>query len=149
MRIGHYAVVGGHEYPADAEYRHIWVYSTTPPDDQDGWEASRDGRWRREVQQSDVTNLVHVTTVATFDSLPVNVLSVDSATGRVAIIASPGPGPADEQLAHPPHRELSPVLDNAASIEGWYGEVEPRRLTDVRSSTEELDVSLYGIPRAG
>lgn len=149
MRLGQYAVVDGHEYPADAQYRRIWVYSTTPPGDQEGWETSRDGRWRREVPQSDVTSLVHVTAVATFDSLPVHVLSVDSTTGRVAIIASPGPGPADEQLAHPPHPELSPILDNAASIEGWYGEVEPQRLTGIRSSTEELDVTLYGIPRAG
>lgn len=147
MRLGHYAVVDGREYPADAQYRHIWIYSSTPPEDQDRWEASPGGRWRREVQQSEVTSLVHVTTVATFESLRVTVVSVDRTTGKIAFVASPGPGPADKQLAHPPHSELSPILDNAASIEGWYGEVEPHRLTDVRSSTEELDVTLYGIPR--
>lgn len=149
MRIGHYAVVEGHEYQAHAEYRHIWIDSATPPEDQDGWEVFRDGRWRREVQQSDVTSLVHVTTLATFDSHRVNVLSIDHRTGKVAFVANPGPGPADKQLAHPPHSELSPILDNAASIEGWYGEVEPHRLTDIHSSSEELDVSLYGIPRGG
>ena len=147
MRIGHYAVVDGREYPADAQYRHIWIYSSTSPPDHDGWAPFWDGRWRREVQQSEVTSLVHVTTVATFDSLLVTVLSVDRTTGKIGFVASPGPGPADKQLAHPPHSELSPILDNAASIEGWYGEVEPHRLTDVRSSTAELDVSLYGIPR--
>jgi hypothetical protein len=140
-------VVDGHEYPADAQYRRIWVYSTTPPPDHDGWVPYRDGRWRREVTQGQVTRLVEVRARATFESLPVRVQSIDPTTGMVAIIAAPGGGGASFQLAHPPHSELSPIHDNAASIEGWYGEVEPHRLTDVRSSTEELDVSLYGIPR--
>lgn len=147
MRLGHYAVVDGREYSAHAEYRHIWIYSTAPPPDHCGWATSRDGRWRREVTPGQVSRLVEVRARATFESLPVRVQSIDPTTGMVAVIAAPGGGGASFQLAHPPHSELSPILDNAASIEGWYGEVEPHRLTDVRSSTDELDVSLYGIPR--
>lgn len=149
MKVGFRAVVDGVEYPADAEYRHIWIYSTTEPPDQHGWEAFWDGRWRREVTQDQVTRLFEVRTRATFESLPVTVQSIDPKTGMVAIIASAGGGGADFQLAHPPHHELSPIHENAASLQGWYGEVAPDRLSQVQESVEERDVSNYGVPRAG
>lgn len=37
---------------------------------------------------------------------------------------------------------------NAASLDGWYGNVDIDRLTDVRESVEELDLADYGNPRS-
>ena len=36
---------------------------------------------------------------------------------------------------------------NAASLDGWYGNVDIDRLTDVRESVERLDLADYGNPR--
>jgi len=94
-----------------------------------------------------VSRLVEVHTDATFESLPVSVDYVDHQTGKAGIIAAPGAGGAGQQIAHPPHTDLSPMHGNAASLDGWYGNVDIDRLTDVRESVEELDLADYGNPR--
>ena len=102
------------------------------------------------MQQSDVTSLVHVTTLATFDSLRVNVLSIDHRTGKVAFVANLlGRDLRTSSSAHPPHSEAQPDPRQRRQHRRLVRRGQPHRLTDIHSSSEELDVSLYGIPRGG
>lgn len=146
VSAGQYATVDGTEYKARASYRKIWLYLPTTDPRPDGWIDTGRGEWSTEVTRDEVTSLVKVRTRARFGSLPVDVLEIFP-DGQVSILANPGAGGAGAQLARPPHAELSPLHGNAASLDGWIGRVAPERLTDVVESVEQLDVSLYGIPR--
>lgn len=147
MRRGTYAVVDGSEYSAGADFYSIKIYSDSRPADQRPWRQKWDGRWVCDVSRDDITRLFEVITSASFDSLPVTVDKINRKTGKIGIIAQPGAGGAGQQIAHPPHKDLSPMYGNAASLDGWYGNVDIDRLTDVRESVEELDLADYGNPR--
>ena len=146
MRTGIYAVVDGAEYTASADYYSLTIFSDSRPPDQRPWRELWDGEWACDVSRDDITRLYRVWAYATFDSLPVTVDNVDRKTGKIGIIAKPGAGGAGQQLAYPPHKDLSPMHANAASLDGWYGNVDINRLTDIRESVEELDLSRYGHP---
>lgn len=146
MRVGTYGVMDGTVYRARASYYSIKVFSDTRPPDQRPWSEMWDGRWVLDASRDDITRLYQVWTEATFDSLPVTVDQINRETGKIGIIAEPGAGGAGQQLAYPPHKDLSPMHGNAASLDGWYGNVDIDRLTDIRESVEELDLSRYGHP---
>ena len=147
MRVGTYAVTDGTDYTARADYYYIELFSDTRPTDQHPWTQMWDGRWVCDVSRDDITRLYRVWAYATFDSLPVTVDRVNRENGKIGIIARSGAGGAGQQIANPPHKDLSPMHGNAASLEGWYGNVDIGRLTDIRESVEELDLADYGNPR--
>lgn len=147
MRVGTYAVVDGTDYTASADYHSIELFADTRPADQRPWTQMWDGEWVRDVSRDDISRLYRVWAYATFDSLPVTVDQVDRKNGKIGVIARPGAGGAGQQISHPPHKDLSPMHGNAASLDGWYGNVDIDRLTDIRESVEELDLSKYGNPR--
>lgn len=147
MRVGMYATVGGTEFSVRADYYAIIVFVTEPPPGSAGWEPTSMDRWAKRISRDEVTRLFEVHTDANFESLPVSVDYVDHKTGKAGIIAAPGAGGAGQQIAHPPHGDLSPMHGNAASLDGWYGNVDIDRLADIREYVEELDLFKFGNPR--
>lgn len=147
MRVGKYAVMDGTDYTARADYYSIELFSDTRPADKHPWTQMWNGRWVLDASRDDITRLYRVWAYATFDSLPVTVDRVNRENGKIGIIARPGAGGAGQQIAHPRQKDLSPMYANAASLDGWYGNVDVDRLTDIRESVEELDPADCRNPR--
>lgn len=148
VRVGKIAVVDGIEYPARADYRNIWLKPAPGSPTPAGWRSVDDnGNFDASISRDRVSALLEVTTVATLDSLRVQVLDVDDTTQTAGIFRSPGGGDASFQVDHPPHPELHPMAGNAASIDGWYGRVPCDRLTDVTETVRPLDLSKFGNAR--
>lgn len=148
VRVGKIAVVDGVEYPARADYRNIWLRPAPGSPTPAGWRSVDDnGDFDPTISRDQVSALLEVTSVATLDSLRVQVLDVDDTTQTAGVFRSPGGGDSSFQIDHPPHPDLHPMAGNAASIDGWYGRVPYSRLTDIVETVRPLDLSTFGNPR--
>lgn len=137
MRAGLYAVVDGVEYQADRYDGRVLIYLPVASRD-DGWDYSGSRRqWVKSVEVDQVTEMTHVSTTATLDTVDVTVAFVRPGPD-LAMVEAPAPGSNfAAQRANKPHPEMEEYVDSPYGISHWCMLVDWVRLTGVHEESRK------------